>query len=144
MAPKRAQTKGKKQAETSPVQRFPPKFQQLLRQHIFDSCIIPRNKTSAQGELGADLSDADLRGADFSLANVTKANLSNANLEGALATGNTSFKGSTITGAGWLDPIMFPLPLRLRFHEISVSLETPVTGKLLSWCLCWLCLMTFP
>ncbi|KAL0299205.1 UNVERIFIED_CONTAM: Thylakoid lumenal protein 1, chloroplastic [Sesamum radiatum] len=49
---------------------------------------------------GADLSDADLRAADFSLANVTKANLSNANLEGALATGNTSFKGSNITGAG--------------------------------------------
>ncbi|KAJ0040881.1 hypothetical protein Pint_27891 [Pistacia integerrima] len=48
---------------------------------------------------GADLSDADLRGADFSLANVTKVNLSNANLEGALATGNTSFKGSNITGA---------------------------------------------
>ncbi|XP_014496122.1 thylakoid lumenal 15 kDa protein 1, chloroplastic isoform X2 [Vigna radiata var. radiata] len=46
---------------------------------------------------GADLSDADLRNADFSLANVTKANLSNANLEGALATGNTSFKGSIIT-----------------------------------------------
>uniref|UniRef100_A0A2P2L741 Thylakoid lumenal 15 kDa protein n=1 Tax=Rhizophora mucronata TaxID=61149 RepID=A0A2P2L741_RHIMU len=49
---------------------------------------------------GADLSDADLRGADFSLANVTKVNLSNANLEGALATGNTSFRGSNITGAG--------------------------------------------
>ncbi|KAJ8443171.1 hypothetical protein Cgig2_005722 [Carnegiea gigantea] len=48
---------------------------------------------------GADLSDADLRGADFSLANVTKANLTNANLEGALTTGNTSFRGSIITGA---------------------------------------------
>nr|GEU63235.1 thylakoid lumenal 15 kDa protein 1, chloroplastic [Tanacetum cinerariifolium] len=48
---------------------------------------------------GADLSDADLRGADFSLANVTKVNLTNANLEGALVTGNTSFKGSIITGA---------------------------------------------
>ncbi|XP_044508535.1 thylakoid lumenal 15 kDa protein 1, chloroplastic isoform X2 [Mangifera indica] len=56
---------------------------------------------------GADLSDADLRGADFSLANVTKANLSNANLEGALATGNTSFKGSKITGADFTD-----VPLR--------------------------------
>lgn len=29
-----------------------------------------------------------------------QANLSNANLEGALATGNTSFRGSTINGAG--------------------------------------------
>ncbi|WVZ72218.1 hypothetical protein U9M48_020716 [Paspalum notatum var. saurae] len=48
----------------------------------------------------ADLSDADLRGADFSLANLTKANLTNANLEGALATGNTSFKGVNIAGAG--------------------------------------------
>ncbi|GAB4831835.1 hypothetical protein Ancab_005849 [Ancistrocladus abbreviatus] len=52
---------------------------------------------------GADLSDADLRGADFSLANVAKANLTNANLEGALATGNTSFKGSIITGADFTD-----------------------------------------
>ncbi|KNA11598.1 hypothetical protein SOVF_133720 [Spinacia oleracea] len=52
---------------------------------------------------GADLSDADLRGADFSLANVTKANLTNANLEGALATGNTSFRGSVITGADFTD-----------------------------------------
>ncbi|ERN08016.1 thylakoid lumenal 15 kDa protein 1, chloroplastic isoform X1 [Amborella trichopoda] len=56
---------------------------------------------------GADLSDADLRGADFSLANVTKANLTNANLEGALATGNTSFRGSIITGADFTD-----VPLR--------------------------------
>ncbi|XP_042482613.1 thylakoid lumenal 15 kDa protein 1, chloroplastic isoform X2 [Macadamia integrifolia] len=56
---------------------------------------------------GADLSDADLRGVDFSLANVTKVNLSNANLEGALATGNTSFKGSVITGADFTD-----VPLR--------------------------------
>ncbi|XP_078178486.1 tetratricopeptide repeat (TPR)-like superfamily protein isoform X2 [Carex rostrata] len=51
----------------------------------------------------ADLSDADLRGADFSLANLTKANLQNANLEGALATGNTSFKGSIINGADFTD-----------------------------------------
>lgn len=29
-----------------------------------------------------------------------QANLTNANLEGALATGNTSFRGSDITGAG--------------------------------------------
>lgn len=29
-----------------------------------------------------------------------QANLTNANLEGALATGNTSFKGTNITGAG--------------------------------------------
>ncbi|KAE9594371.1 hypothetical protein Lal_00001322 [Lupinus albus] len=56
---------------------------------------------------GADLSDADLRSADFSLANVTKVNLSNANLEGALVTGNTSFKGSNITGADFTD-----VPLR--------------------------------
>ncbi|WCJ19664.1 Thylakoid lumenal 15 kDa protein 1 chloroplastic [Euphorbia peplus] len=52
---------------------------------------------------GADLSEADLRGADFSLANVTKVNLTNANLEGALVTGNTSFKGSNITGADFTD-----------------------------------------
>jgi len=29
-----------------------------------------------------------------------QANLTNANLEGALTTGNTSFRGSIITGAG--------------------------------------------
>ncbi|KAG9454574.1 hypothetical protein H6P81_007478 [Aristolochia fimbriata] len=56
---------------------------------------------------GADLSDADLRGVDLSLANITKANLTNANLEGALATGNTSFKGTKITGADFTD-----VPLR--------------------------------
>ncbi|GAB2288609.1 hypothetical protein Dimus_022933 [Dionaea muscipula] len=56
---------------------------------------------------GADLSDADLRGVDFSLARVAKANLTNANLEGALATGNTSFKDSIITGADFTD-----VPLR--------------------------------
>ncbi|XVF23947.1 hypothetical protein REPUB_Repub13aG0083800 [Reevesia pubescens] len=61
---------------------------------------------------GADLSDADFRGADLSLANVTKANLSNANLEGAPATGNTSFKGSNITGADFTD-----VPLRDDQHE---------------------------
>lgn len=35
-------------------------------------------------------------------SNVTflQVNLTNANLEGATATGNTSFKGSNITGAG--------------------------------------------
>lgn len=39
---------------------------------------------------------------NFSLAHVPllQANLSNANLEGAVATGNTSFKGANITGAG--------------------------------------------
>ncbi|KMZ62780.1 Thylakoid lumenal 15 kDa protein 1, chloroplastic [Zostera marina] len=51
----------------------------------------------------ADFTDADLRGADFSLTNVAKANLTNANLEGALTTGNTSFKGSIITGADFTD-----------------------------------------
>ncbi|CAL5322526.1 unnamed protein product [Camellia sinensis] len=72
----------------------------------------------------ADLSDADLRGADFSLANVTKANLSNANLEGALATGNTSFKGSTITGAD--------VPLRDDQREYLCKIAdgvNPTTGN---------------
>ncbi|URE06189.1 Pentapeptide repeats (8 copies) [Musa troglodytarum] len=66
---------------------------------------------------GADLSDADLRGADFSLANVTKANLSNANLEGALATGNTSFRGSNIDGAGNSN-------VKLSLYRSSSCLET--------------------
>ncbi|XP_073036663.1 thylakoid lumenal 15 kDa protein 1, chloroplastic isoform X2 [Primulina eburnea] len=76
---------------------------------------------------GTDLSDSDLRGADFSLANVTKANLSNANLEGALATGNTSFKGSTITGADFTD-----VPLRDDQREYLCKVAdgvNPVTGN---------------
>ncbi|XP_054798601.1 thylakoid lumenal 15 kDa protein 1, chloroplastic [Prosopis cineraria] len=76
---------------------------------------------------GADLSDADLRGADFSLANVTKANLSNANLEGALATGNTSFKGTNITGADFTD-----VPLRDDQREYLCKVAdgvNPTTGN---------------
>ncbi|XP_061985209.1 thylakoid lumenal 15 kDa protein 1, chloroplastic-like isoform X1 [Populus nigra] len=76
---------------------------------------------------GADLSDADLRSADFSLANVTKANLSNANLEGALATGNTSFRGSNITGADFTD-----VPLREDQREYLCKFAdgvNPTTGN---------------
>ncbi|KAB1217829.1 Thylakoid lumenal 15 kDa protein 1, chloroplastic [Morella rubra] len=76
---------------------------------------------------GADLSDADLRGADFSLANVTKANLSNANLEGALATGNTSFRGSNIIGADFTD-----VPLRDDQREYLCKVAdgvNPTTGN---------------
>ncbi|KAA3481867.1 thylakoid lumenal 15 kDa protein 1, chloroplastic isoform X1 [Gossypium australe] len=85
---------------------------------------------------GADLSEADLRGVDFSLANVTKiftsfsslqANLSNANLEGALATGNTSFKGSNITGADFTD-----VPLRDDQREYLCKVAdgvNPTTGN---------------
>ncbi|KAI3887534.1 hypothetical protein MKW92_022648 [Papaver armeniacum] len=71
---------------------------------------------------GADLSDADLRGADFSLANVTKANLTNANLEGASVTGNTSFKGTVITGAGKLD-YYCPVLLVLFTNKHSAACE---------------------
>ncbi|PPD69059.1 hypothetical protein GOBAR_DD34061 [Gossypium barbadense] len=85
---------------------------------------------------GAGLSEADLRGVDFSLANVTKiftsfsslqANLSNANLEGALATGNTSFKGSNITGADFTD-----VPLRDDQREYLCKVAdgvNPTTGN---------------
>ncbi|GKV28397.1 hypothetical protein SLEP1_g37463 [Rubroshorea leprosula] len=76
---------------------------------------------------GADLSDSDLRGADFSLANVTKANLANANLEGALATGNTSFRGSNITGADFTD-----VPLRDDQREYLCKVAdgvNPTTGN---------------
>ncbi|KAH7672782.1 Pentapeptide repeat-like protein [Dioscorea alata] len=72
---------------------------------------------------GADLSDADLRGADFSLANVTKANLTNANLEGAQTTGNTSFKGSIITGADFTD-----VPLRDDQREYLCKLADGVNS----------------
>lgn len=76
---------------------------------------------------GADLSDADLRGADLSLASITKANLSNANLEGALATGNTSFRGSNITGADFTD-----VPLRDDQREYLCKVAdgvNPMTGN---------------
>ncbi|KAJ6432617.1 hypothetical protein OIU84_019788 [Salix udensis] len=76
---------------------------------------------------GADLSDADLRSADFSLANVAKVNLSNANLEGALATGNTSFRGSNITGADFTD-----VPLREDQREYLCKVAdgvNPTTGN---------------
>ncbi|XP_072977193.1 thylakoid lumenal 15 kDa protein 1, chloroplastic [Typha angustifolia] len=76
---------------------------------------------------GADLSDADLRAADFSLANVTKANLQNANLEGALATGNTSFRGSVIYGADFTD-----VPLRDDQREYLCKVAdgvNPTTGN---------------
>ncbi|GKA89358.1 thylakoid lumenal 15 kDa protein 1, chloroplastic [Tanacetum coccineum] len=79
---------------------------------------------------GADLSDADLRGADFSLANVTKVNLTNANLEGALVTGNTSFKGSIITGADFTD-----VPLREDQKEYLCKIAdgvNPTTGDLVA------------
>ncbi|XP_030486725.2 thylakoid lumenal 15 kDa protein 1, chloroplastic isoform X2 [Cannabis sativa] len=71
---------------------------------------------------GADLSDADLRGADFSLANVAKVNLSNANLEGALATGNTSFKGSIITD-------FTDVPLRDDQREYLCKIADGVNSK---------------
>ncbi|KAF5179534.1 Thylakoid lumenal protein 1 protein [Thalictrum thalictroides] len=76
---------------------------------------------------GADMSDADLRGADFSLANVTKVNLSNANLEGATTTGNTSFRGSVITGADFTD-----VPLREDQREYLCKVAdgvNPTTGN---------------
>ncbi|PON45839.1 Pentapeptide repeat [Parasponia andersonii] len=107
----------------------------ILRQAKFKGATLLGASFFDADLTGADLSDADLRGADFSLANVTKsaadhaspstvisnfqysdsmvhgiaqvANLSNANLEGALATGNTSFRGSNITGADFTD-----VPLR--------------------------------
>ncbi|KEH34748.1 putative pentapeptide [Medicago truncatula] len=72
---------------------------------------------------GADLSDTDLRSADFSLANVTKVNLSNANLEGALVTGNTSFKGSNITGADFTD-----VPLREDQREFLCKIADGVNS----------------
>ncbi|CAA7398098.1 unnamed protein product [Spirodela intermedia] len=71
----------------------------ILRQATFKGATLIGASFFDADLTGADLSDSDLRGADFSLANVTKANLSNANLEGALTTGNTSFRGSNITGA---------------------------------------------
>jgi uncharacterized protein YjbI with pentapeptide repeats len=44
-----------------------------------------------------------------------QANLTNANLEGALVTGNTSFKGAVITGAGMSQAVII-----LKFCLITV------------------------
>ncbi|KAL6128192.1 hypothetical protein ACLB2K_071548 [Fragaria x ananassa] len=56
-----------------------------------------------------------------------KVNLSNANLEGAFTTGNTSFKGSTITGADFTD-----VPLRDDQREYLCKIAdgvNPTTGN---------------
>ncbi|CAK9135650.1 unnamed protein product [Ilex paraguariensis] len=102
-------------------------FKSILRQANFKGAKLLGASFFDSDLTGADLSDADLRGADFSLANVTKANLSNANLEGALATGNTSFKGSVITGADFTD-----VPLRDDQREYLCKVAdglNPVTGN---------------
>ncbi|XP_052184200.1 thylakoid lumenal 15 kDa protein 1, chloroplastic isoform X4 [Diospyros lotus] len=64
----------------------------LIKQDFKTSILRQANFKGAK-LLGASFFDADLTG--FLLL----ANLTNANLEGALATGNTSFRGSLITGA---------------------------------------------
>ncbi|KAL3523852.1 hypothetical protein ACH5RR_016686 [Cinchona calisaya] len=99
----------------------------VLRQAKFKGATLVGASFFDADLTGADLSDADLRGADFSLANVTKANLSNANLEGALATGNTSFRGSIITGADFTD-----VPLRDDQREYLCKVAdgvNPTTGN---------------
>ncbi|KAG6433233.1 hypothetical protein SASPL_104841 [Salvia splendens] len=102
-------------------------WQSILRQANFKGAKLLGASFFDADLTGADLSDADLRGADFSLANVTKVNLSNANLEGALTTGNTSFKGSIITGADFTD-----VPLRDDQRELLCKVAdgtNPVTGN---------------
>ncbi|CAN1270216.1 Thylakoid lumenal 15 kDa protein 1, chloroplastic [Linum perenne] len=99
----------------------------ILRQANFKSAKLLGASFFDADLTGADLSDADLRGVDFSLANVTKVNLSNANLEGALTTGNTSFKGSNITGADFTD-----VPLREDQREYLCKIAdgvNPTTGN---------------
>ncbi|KAI3517380.1 hypothetical protein L1887_16594 [Cichorium endivia] len=106
----------KQDFKTSILRQANFKGAKLLGASFFDSDLT-----------GADLSDADLRGADFSLANVTKANLTNANLEGALVTGNTSFKGSIITGADFTD-----VPIREDQKEYLCKIAdgvNPTTGN---------------
>ncbi|TYH51759.1 hypothetical protein ES332_D10G300700v1 [Gossypium tomentosum] len=102
-------------------------FKSILRQANFKGAKLLGASFFDADLTGADLSEADLRGVDFSLANVTKANLSNANLEGALATGNTSFKGSNITGADFTD-----VPLRDDQREYLCKVAdgvNPTTGN---------------
>ncbi|KAE8683101.1 Thylakoid lumenal 15 kDa protein 1 [Hibiscus syriacus] len=80
----------------------------------------------------ADLSEADLRGADFSLANVTKVKINHMlgkfkrrELGRRDCNGNTSFKGSNITGSDFTD-----VPLRDGEYLCKVADEVnPTTGN---------------
>jgi uncharacterized protein YjbI with pentapeptide repeats len=106
----------KQDFKTSILRQANFKGAKLLGASFFDSDLT-----------GADLSEADLRGADFSLANAAKANLTNANLEGALVTGNTSFKGATITGADFTD-VLWREDQRVLLCQ-SADGVNPVTGN---------------
>ncbi|KAG5237546.1 thylakoid lumenal family protein [Salix suchowensis] len=94
----------------------------ILRQAIFKGAKLLGASFFDADLTGADLSDADLRSADFSLANVAKVNLSNANLEGALATGNTSFRGSNLTETAYFTDV----PLREDQREYSCKVADGV------------------
>eukprot|EP00270_Netrium_digitus_P011923 TRINITY_DN381_c0_g1_i1.p1 TRINITY_DN381_c0_g1~~TRINITY_DN381_c0_g1_i1.p1 ORF type:complete len:299 (+),score=36.06 TRINITY_DN381_c0_g1_i1:34-930(+) len=76
---------------------------------------------------GADFSGADLTAADFSLASAKKANFTNAVLEGISVTGNTSFKGSVITGADFTDVLLRD---DIKAYLCTIADGTnPVTGN---------------
>ncbi|XP_052184199.1 thylakoid lumenal 15 kDa protein 1, chloroplastic isoform X3 [Diospyros lotus] len=92
----------------------------LIKQDFKTSILRQANFKGAK-LLGASFFDADLTG--FLLL----ANLTNANLEGALATGNTSFRGSLITGADFTD-----VPLREDQREYLCKVAdgvNPSTGN---------------
>eukprot|EP00850_Spirogloea_muscicola_P015365 SM000117S25485 [mRNA] locus=s117:116524:118266:+ [translate_table: standard] len=75
----------------------------ILRQALFKGSRLVGASFFDADLTGADFTNADLRGADFSLCSAQKANFTNAVLEGSTVTGNTSFKGSIITGADFTD-----------------------------------------
>ncbi|KAG6550464.1 hypothetical protein Mapa_008007 [Marchantia paleacea] len=106
----------KQDFKTSILRQCNFKGAKLLGASFFDSDLT-----------GADLTDADLRGADFSLANAAKANMTNANLEGATVTGNTSFKGTIITGADFTD-VLWRDDQRVALCKVAGGVN-PVTGN---------------
>jgi uncharacterized protein YjbI with pentapeptide repeats len=55
-----------------------------------------------------------------------QANLTNANLEGALVTGNTSFKGAVITGAGMSQAVNILKFCLITVFQSNVSHQLPI------------------
>ncbi|XP_039043649.1 thylakoid lumenal 15 kDa protein 1, chloroplastic-like [Hibiscus syriacus] len=110
-------------------------FAKPLIKQDFKTSILRQANFKGTKLLGASIFDADLTGADLSEADLRTdnsfsyllANLSNMNLESTTVTGNTSFKGSNITGVDFKD-----VPLRDDEREYLCKVAdgvNPTTGN---------------